>query len=314
MWNGSKVLITGGTGMVSRYVQDLLQNRYDVHIEIPDRKRLNLESKTETVDFFNQFKPEYVFHLAGKVHGLGGNLMYPLETLSTNVLINDAVFTACSQDSVKKVFFAGTVASYKYPFEQLPLREESLFEGDPHDGEYGYAMAKRLAYSYLKLLSEKFNKKFVYGVYTNLYGPHDRFNIVSGHVVPSLISKLERAVSNGTSLEVWGRPETTRDFMFVEDAARAAIFLMETSEGIYNIGSGQENTMQSLVNSLVEASNFNGRIVWNASKPVGISRRYSDVEKLFKLGFQVKSELPVGIKKTWNWYCDAITNKNQIRK
>jgi GDP-L-fucose synthase len=313
MWNGSKVLITGGTGMVARHIKDFLESNYDVSIESPDRNVLNLENSNEVHEYFSKFNPDYVFHLAGKVYGLGGNLLYPMETLSSNVLINDSVLTACSQDSVKKIFFAGTVASYEYPFSNLPLSEDRIFYGEPHSGEYGYAMAKRFAFSYLKLLQEKFGKKFIYGIYTNLYGPHDRFNITSGHVVPSLVFKLDIAIKNKTDLHVWGRPDTIRDFLYVEDAAAAAIFLMEQGEGIFNIASGKEKSMQEVIDSLLKASKFNGDVIWDESKPVGIPKRFSNIQRLSELGFYSKNELPDGIAKTWHWYSEALIQNQSIR-
>lgn len=314
MWNYSKVLITGGTGMVARCIKDLLESKYDLTIEIPNRSSLDLENQIAVHEYVSQFQPDYVFHLAGRVHGLGGNLLYPIETLSSNVLINNSVLNACSQECVKKIFFASTVASYEYPFLKLPLIEERIFYGEPHNGEYGYAMAKRFAYAYLKLLSQKFGKKFIYGIYTNLYGPHDRFNVVSGHVIPSLITKLDLAIKNGVELNVWGSPNTTRDFLYVEDAAAAAIFLMENGEGIFNIASGIESSMQQVINSLVKASEFKGKVSWDITKPVGIPRRFSNIEKLSSLGFSVKYELSEGIDKTWDWYTNTLSKNELIRR
>lgn len=313
MWNGSKVFITGGSGMVARHIEFLLNSKYDLTIKSPGRESLNLENKSDVAEFIADFQPDFVFHLAGKVHGLGGNLLYPIETLSSNIIINDSVLSACAQDCVKKVFFAGTVASYEYPYSSIPLVEKNIFKGEPHDGEYGYAMAKRLAYSYLKLLSEKFGKKFVYGVYTNLYGAHDRFNIVSGHVVPSLISKLAVAKEEQKDLQVWGSPDTTRDFLHVEDAAAAAIFLMEKAEGTFNIASGVESSMQELVDALVKASDFKGNVAWDTSKPVGIPRRFSNIKKIRSLGYVAQNDLSTGIAKTWEWHKNALMAKEKIR-
>jgi len=313
MWNKERVLITGGTGMVAKYIRDALERKYSAIVESPSRETLNLECKEDVAAFFKFFKPKYVFHMAGRVHGLGGNLLYPIETLSANIIINDSVLSACNIDSVKKIFFAGTVASYQYPYSRLPLSEDDIFEGDPHVGEYGYAMAKRLAFSYLKLLNEKYGKEFVYGAYTNLYGPHDRFNVVSGHVIPSLIMKLGASMSEGRKLDVWGRPDTTRDFLYVEDAAAAAIHLMEHHSGVINIASGAESTMSELIEALVEVSGFEGEVNWETSKPVGIARRYSDVSRLNASGFNAQFSLLSGLKATWDWYCNAVKNNETIR-
>ena len=313
MWTNSRVLITGGTGMVGRSIKKSLEERYELTVASPTRSELDLEDKNKVRKFFDEFQPNYIFHLAGKVHGLGGNLLYPIETLSSNIVINDSVLSACSADSVRKIFFAGTVASYEYPIKELPLQEAAIFQGEPHSGEYGYAMAKRLGYSYLKLLSDKFSKKFVYGIFTNLYGPYDRFNQVSGHVIPSLVSKLFEAKKNDVDLQVWGRQDTTRDFLFVEDAANAALLLMEKSSGIFNIATGRERSMQDVVNALILASDFSGRVIWETTKPIGIARRYSDIKPIENLGFSARVDLIEGVAKTWQWYCSQIQENQTVR-
>lgn len=313
MWNKTKILITGGAGMVAQSIAAQLQIYQDAILLMPTRDELNLEDKDAVRKYFEIHNPDYVFHLAGKVHGLGGNLLYPMETLSSNVLINDAVLSACQHDSVKKIFFAGTVASYKYPIELLPLKESDLFEGSPHAGEYGYAIAKRLAYSYLKILSDKFEKKWIYGVFTNLYGPGDRFNLTSGHVIPSLVMKLHAAKMQKKEFNVWGRPDSTRDFMFSHDAAAASIHLMENTDGIYNIGTGRETAMNEVVENLINISEFEGLVLWDSNKPVGISRRYSDVSKLVKSGYSLKYSLFEGLRDTWRWYENQISNGKVVR-
>ena len=287
MWTNSRVLITGGTGMVGRSIKKSLEERYELTVASPTRSELDLEDKNKVRKFFDECQPNYIFHLAGKVHGLGGNLLYPIETLSSNIVINDSVLSACSADSVRKIFFAGTVASYEYPIKELPLQEAAIFQGEPHSGEYGYAMAKRLGYSYLKLLSDKFSKKFVYGIFTNLYGPYDRFNQVSGHVIPSLVSKLFEA--------------------------KAALLLMEKSSGIFNIATGRERSMQDVVNALTLASDFSGRVIWETTKPIGIARRYSDIKPIENLGFSARVDLIEGVAKTWQWYCSQIQENQTVR-
>jgi GDP-L-fucose synthase len=313
MWQNSKVLITGASGMVGNHVRIALEQIPSVKVYCPSRDELNLELRPAVEEYFEKVHPDYVFHFAGRVHGLGGNLMFPIESLSANIRINDSVLTACKADSVKKVFFAGTVASYGYPFESLPLRESDLLLGEPHSGEYGYASAKRIALTYLNLLRDKFSKKFVYGVYTNLYGPHDRFNIVSGHVVPSLVMKIEQSLKDNKPLVVWGNPSTTRDFLFSEDACNAAIHLMECAEGVINIGSGVESTMKSVIEGLVEISNFQNAVLWDEAKPIGIKKRYSDISVLRASGYLPRFDLKDGLRKTWTWYTESLSRQHPVR-
>ena len=137
--------------------------------------------------------------------------------------------------------------------------------------------------------------------------------MISGHVIPSLVSKLFDAKERGADLQVWGRPDTTRDFLFVEDAADAALHLMEKSAGLFNIATGRERSMQDVVDALVLASDFTGNVIWETTKPIGIARRYRDVKKLEDLGFSARVDLREGIAKTWQWYCSRIQENKAIR-
>jgi GDP-L-fucose synthase len=314
MFKNSKILITGGSGMLGRHVARILQGYRDTQILTPTRHDLNLEDHGAVSAYFEAHQPDYVFHLAAKVHGLGGNLSFPLETLSANIRINDSVLSACAINSVKKIFFAGTVASYGYPYESVPLIEDVAFNGAPHRGEFGYAMAKRIALTYLEMLADKYKKQFVYGMFTNLYGPHDRFDENFGHVVPSLVLKLKKATDANQDLSVWGRPDTTRDFLHAHDAARAAVLLMEKGEGQFNIASGIETRMSELVSALLAASGRQPEVIWESDKPVGIARRFCDVERLRRLEFQPSFDIVSGLADTWNWFIDQTTSGSTYRK
>ena len=314
MFSNCKVLITGGSGMLGEHTSKVLKENFSgVEIFSPTKVDLNLFDTQKVKEYISDLKPDYVFHYAATVYGLGGNAEHPLEMLSNNVRINDAVLSACSIKSVNKIFVASTVAAYAYPYANIPLNENDFFSGEPHQGEYGYAIAKRLAFNYLKILNQKYSKKYVYGLYTNLYGPNDRFNIETGHVIPSLICKMFSCIENNNTFDVWGNPNTTRDFMHVNDAARAAIKLMCDFNGIANIGSGIETSMGSLVNSIADASNYKGLTNWQSDMPVGIPSRYLDISILKSIGFDCKYDLSSGIKDTWEWYVNEIKNNNFIR-
>ncbi|MFT4464124.1 MAG: NAD-dependent epimerase/dehydratase family protein [Sodalis sp. (in: enterobacteria)] len=175
-------------------------------------------------DFFSYNRPHYVFHLASLVFGLLGNMENQLNAIATNTLINQQLFLACQRYPVRKIFFASTVAGYGYPYQSLPLTEPYFFSGAPHAGEYGYGMAKRHALGYLEILRREYDIDYCYGIFTNLFDPYDRFDIHCGHVIPSLIEKAAASVQRqDRCLHVWGRPETSRDFMFSEEAGAAAL-------------------------------------------------------------------------------------------
>jgi GDP-L-fucose synthase len=167
----------------------------------------------------------------------------------------------------------------------LPLKEEDLCKSLPHKGEYGYATSKLHALHYLKLLKEHHNIDFAYGLLTNLFGPNDKFDVENGHVIPSLICKAYNASIAKTSFEVWGREDTIRDFLFVEDAAEAILHLCQHGSGIYNIASGQETTMGELARLICNAANISEPIQWRPDLPVGIPKRTIDISRLLETGF-----------------------------
>jgi GDP-L-fucose synthase len=310
MMNLETILVTGAHGLLGTSIVSQL-NEIGCKVLSPKSSELNLLDEKSVVSYVTLHKPTYVIHLASMVYGLQGNLKNQLSSLSTNNRINDNLFTALvSVGCVKKVFFAGTVASYPYPYVSLPLREDQLLSGLPHVGEFGYACSKITAYYYLNLLKKYHSIDFVYGVFTNMFGPNDKFDIENGHVVPSLISKAYSAKLSNSPLTVWGNPNTTRDFMFVEDAAMAAIFLCKCASGIFNIASGEEVTMGELAETIAKVSSLTSGIEWQENMPVGIPARSVDIEKLKIAGFVPKTGFKEGIRMTFDWYSKNI---NSIR-
>lgn len=305
----SKILITGGTGMVGRNLKEQLENMGFEMLLCPSKEELNLIDAKETEDYIKKNNPDFVFHLAGLVYGLGGNLKHQLDSLYNNSLINLNLLNALRFVDVKKVFFAGTVASYPYPYKSLPLTEDQLFFGKPHFGEYGYAAAKNLGYQFLELLNKENRVDYCIGLFTNMFGEYDRFDEKNGHVIPSLISKLYFAKKNNESFKVWGNNKTSRDFLYVKDAVKAVIFLMDNFTGTINISSGQETSLEEIVNNLISAAEFKVEIEWDKNAPVGIEKRSVDNTKLKELGFNNFTDLNKALDISYKWY-----ESNQIVK
>lgn len=211
----------------------------------------------------------------------------------------------------KKIFYAGTVAAYAYPYKSMPLLEDDFLSGEPHKGEYGYAIAKRYALSLLNLIESSGGSSFNYGIFTNLYGPNDRFNISSGHVIPSLICKAFTAARLREPLQVWGRAETVRDFIYVRDAARAAIHCMKSDLKVVNISSGIGTTLGELVSEILENLQEDISVEWDVSAPIGVEQRVVDNKKLLNSGFELKTSLIQGLYETMNWY---KLNEKRLRK
>nr|WP_192457791.1 GDP-L-fucose synthase [Musicola keenii] len=303
----SKILITGSGGVLGYgLVKALLINGYD-NLLTPNRHEMDCLNQDSVDDYLNKNRPEYVFHLASLVFGLKGNLDNQLKSISNNTSINQNVILSCHKFDVKKIFFAGTVASYPYPYIQQPLVEDDLFSGEPHDGEYGYAMAKRHALAFLKILNKYHHTDYCYALFTNLFGENDRFDPVNGHVIPSLIDKAYNSIQNGENvLNVWGRPETTRDFLHNSAAGLAALHAMNHVSGVVNIASGVETSMGDVVSAIAGCFDNKLSVSWNENAPIGIPRRSVSIERLRNSGFTPDFDLERQISDTILWYKNNI--------
>ncbi len=308
----SKILITGARGLLGTALVNELKNQGFMNLFCPSSKELNLLDNTLVKTWFDVNKPEYVFHLASLVFGLKGNMDNQLKSIHQNTQMNLNLFDACGNNKVKKIFFAGTVASYPYPYPSLPLKEEFFTNGEPHGGEYGYATAKRHALSYLKILKETKNVDYCYGIFTNLYGMNDKFDTNGGHVIPSLIKKAYDAINSDNKLfKVWGKPETTRDFLYVEDAAKICILAFNNISGILNIASGRELTMGDIVEVIEQYFDGKLNVVWDSEAPIGIPKRSVCIDRLNELNPHNLTSIANGLQKTIDWY---IQNSVDARK
>lgn len=296
------VLVTGGHGLLGKAIcAELAANGFE-HVLVPSRSELDYLDRDATRVYFRKHRPAIVFHLASVVFGLLGNMKNQVRAISDSTLLNHNLLMSASETGVTKLFFAGSVASYPFPYKTLPLREEMFWDGQPHSGEYGYAHAKRHALAYLEMLRDHAGMDFFYGILTNLYGPDDRFDEAHGHVIPSLIRKMHAAVHGGEVFKVWGNGSARRDFMHARDAAAAILLGMSKMSGAVNISSGDSVTIREIVDALVEAADYKGEIVWEHDKPVGVPDRSVSNELLRQAGFGCRRGLKQGIKETWNWF------------
>jgi GDP-L-fucose synthase len=300
----SKIFVTGGNGMLGRALIDELVSSGFEYIFSPSSKELDLLDGVSVNKYLLDVKPDYIFHLASLVFGLKGNMKNQLDSLVKNTKIYSNVLECVGESfKPKKIFFAGTVASYGFPYVKQPIIEDDLFTGLPHEGEYGYAMAKRHAYSYLKIGKDLHNVDYTYGLLTNLFGENDTFESENGHVIPSLISKAVDAFDNGRNkFEVWGSPHSSRDFLYVKDAAKAIVHLMLNGSGIYNISTGKSKSMKQLAESIAKGVSDSVVPIWNKDEPVGISERLVSNMKLKNSGFDAYTDFDLAIKNTISWY------------
>lgn len=294
-----KILITGGSGLVGSSLLRRIQGRYEIFA--PSHKELDLNNEKAVDEYLRVHKIDVCIHAAAVVFGLGGHLSNPGEALFANTRLDQNVFNAVRKNGLKKFIYVGTVAAYGFPYVQLPLREEDFYQGEPHESEYGYASAKRAASSFCKVLSDS-GIPSIYCILTNVYGPNDRFNIATGHVIPSLIAKGSQAALSGEPLKVWGNPETTRDFIYVDDVAAAIDQLMDSPfQGNVNLSTGVETSMLDVAEGISRKFGIRS-IQWEANKPQGIPKRVVS-NKLLKSVINFKeTDFQTGLDKTVEWY------------
>ncbi len=302
------VLVTGGAGLLGTALQAELKRQGFTNVLAPGRAELDLTDKAAVVAYFEAHKPAHVFHLAAKVFGLGGNKRYPGAMFYQNAAINLNIVDASHRFDVAKITALGTGCVYPVALGGELLREDSVWDGPPHDSEWAYAQAKRAMLAHLEANHVEYGHKFAYAISGNLYGPNDLFDTEHGHVVPSLVAKFHAAAKAGKPVSVWGTGRAERDFTHASDAARALILAHQHLEGPYNLGSGAIVTIRDVVEAVQAAAGGAVEIAWDASKPDGQMRRFYDLSRLQSVGFKPQFDLQRGIKDTYDWYAANVPN------
>ncbi len=302
-----KIMVTGAKGLVGSAVVEHLKNEGYKNIIEVGRGNCDLTDTLVTRRFFEESAPDYVFHAAARVYGIMGNMKNKALSFYDNVLINTNVVDASQKVGVKKITVMGTGAIYPYPSPGLPLREDMIFMGEPHHSEDSYAHAKRAMLAMLNAYQESYGIDWAYIVSCNLFGSRDKFDTEFGHVIPSLIKKFYDAKQSGTKVVVWGDGSAERDFMYVKDAARVSLMIMNNLSGPVNIGSGKVYKIREIVDMIADIARMAGRIVWDAGKPNGQEYRAYDLSKIQSVGFSCGYSIKQGLEETWDWYVTSAT-------
>nr|WP_276046529.1 MULTISPECIES: NAD-dependent epimerase/dehydratase family protein [unclassified Sphingomonas] len=292
-------MVTGGSGVAGTALAALLQEQGADAYVLRGRADGDLEDWQSCLSVFERERPRRVFHLAGAVFGLGGNTAFPGDAFRRNTLLNLHVIEASRRLGVEKIVAMGTAAIYADGLYQ-PMREIDALTGEPHKSEYAYAFAKRGMLVQLDSYKKQFGTHFAYAVSTNLYGPHDRFNVEYGHVIPSLLMKFEQARREGGIVDIWGDGSPQRDFLYAADAAAGLVAMMERGDGVYNLASGTPVTIAALVDAIA-AFYPDVKYRWATDKPLGQLRRSYDIARLDSLGFKASYDLRCGLSKTIEW-------------
>jgi GDP-L-fucose synthase len=307
---GNRILVTGGGGVLGSALLRLLREEGVDALTAPSRADCDLLDKGAVQRMFADFAPTLVFHLAGRVSGVQGNITFAGAAFHDNAVININVIEAARLAGCKKVVAAGTTAIYS-DLAPLPMKEDDLWLGAPHGSEGPYGHAKRAMLAQLEAYAQQYGLDYGYMICTNLYGPNDRFDETYGHVVPSVISRFHNAsVEKLDEVVVWGDGTPTRDFLYADDAARAFMTVAEKGTGAFNTASGASTTIRELVETVSETARYQGRIRWDTSKPKGQQRRAYDLTRITALGFKPRVNLAEGIRRTYDWF----SKSNAVRR
>lgn len=309
-----KVLVAGGTGLVGSAVANEFTNAGH-NVLIANTTNVNLLNKSETLDFIQETAPDAVIDAAAQVGGIGANSNYPVEFLVNNLTIQNNLIGAAHAANVKKFVFLGSSCIYPRSCPQ-PIKEEYLLTGPLEKTNSAYAIAKIAGIELINSYRKEYGKKWVSMMPTNLYGPRDNFELENSHVLPALIRRFIEASAEKRKVEVlWGDGRPLRDFLHVDDLARAVLHIIEIDQidSHINVGSGEEVSIRDLAYIVAEMTEFEGEIQWDSTKPNGTPRKILDSSRINALGWNPAIPLRDGIDSTIKWYKEADL-KGIVRK
>lgn len=297
------ILVLGASGLVGSATLKELQKQKRPAIGA-SRADVDLLNRQDTFEFIRKVKPDIVIDAAAKVGGIGANDKFPVNFLSENLQIQTNLIDACHEFKVEKFIFLGSSCIYPRNCPQ-PIQEDALLTGILEPTNSAYAIAKIAGLELIKSYRKQYKYKWITVMPTNLYGPRDNFDLENSHVLPALIRKFVEAKRNNVeSVILWGTGSAVREFLFVEDLARAIIFCSDNydSDDHINIGTGAGISIKELAEKIAKLTNFQGRILWDSSKPDGMPRKVLNIDKITKLGWRPNVALDDGILKTIAWY------------
>ena len=317
----SKIYVAGHRGLVgSAIVRCLRQKGFD-NILTRTHSELDLKDQRAVMAFFRDERPEYVFLAAAKVGGIYANNTYPADFIYDNLMIEANVIHSAFSYGVKRLIFLGSSCIYP-KFAPQPMKEEVLLTGKLEPTNEPYAIAKIAGIKLCESYNRQHGTDFRSLMPTNLYGPGDNFHPTDSHVIPALIRRFHEAkVKNLNEVVVWGTGKARREFLYVDDLADACLFVMQLPLNTYrsvtepmcshiNVGTGFDLSIKELASLIGEVTGFEGKIIFDPSKPDGTPRKLLDTSKIKKLGWEHKTDLKDGLRMTYEWYLTTLDSSS----
>ena len=310
-----KIYVAGHRGMVGSAICRALRAEGFTNLIGKSSSELDLKNQESVNSFFQKEKPQVVIDAAARVGGILANNNFPYPFLMENLQIQNNLIDAAQQNNVQKFIFLGSSCIYPKLAPQ-PLMEEHLLTGPLEPTNEWYAIAKIAGVKACEAIRKQFGKDFVSLMPTNLYGPFDNFDLETSHVLPAMIRKFHEAKNNNhADVTLWGSGTPMREFLHVDDLAKAVVFSVKNKlpEHLYNVGTGTDVTIKQLAETIQKAVGHKGEIVWDSSKPDGTPRKLMDSGKLNALGWKDSITLPDGIEATYSWFLNNQENFKEVK-
>lgn len=302
----SKIYIAGHRGLVGSSLLRSLKDRGYKNIIGQTHAELDLLNQQATHEYIAAQKPDVIFLAAARVGGIHANNTARADFIYDNLTMQNNVIHAAWKSQVSQLIFLGSSCIYPRECPQ-PIKEEYLLSGPLEQTNEPYAIAKIAGIKLCESLNQQYGTKYVSVMPTNLYGPHDNYDLETSHVLPALIRKAHEAkLAGAASMGVWGSGKPRREFMYVEDMADACVFLAENniSDGYYNIGIGHDVSIREVAELVCDVVGFKGTLKFDSSKPDGTPQKLLDVSRMTDLGWQAKTSLRDGLVASYQWFLD----------
>jgi GDP-L-fucose synthase len=304
MYNQPRIFVAGGNSLLGSALRRQLHHAgFEDLVGAPPHEP-DLLNAEQVEDFFQSVRPEYVFLTAGLSGGIEENRRFPADLMLDNLLVAAHVIPAAFRHGARKLLNVASSCCYPKLAPQ-PLRTESLLTGPLEPTNAAYATAKLAGMTLCQAYREQYNAAFITAIPANLFGPGDDFHPESGHVIPALMRRMHKALRRGEeSVTIWGSGEPRRDFLCAADAADACIFLMQQYDDAapINIGSGVEISIAEMACAVAEIVGYNGRLIFDTTKPDGVTRKLLDASQLFDLGWRPRVEFRAALESTYAWF------------